>query len=81
MKNECSTLGIGWGTYTASSQWNPIMGSGFTGGASHQLWWAYWNGAACTASMSSFGGWSKYNLQQYVGDTTVCGVGIDKNCY
>jgi hypothetical protein len=81
MVSECKTLGIPWGTYSSSSQWNPIMGSGFTGGSGGPLWWASWTGTACTATMSSFGGWSSYNMQQYVGDTTFCSTSVDLDCY
>jgi len=81
MVSECNTLGIPWGTYSSASQWNPIMGSGFTGGASHALWWASWTNTACTAAFSSFGGWTKYTMQQYSGDTTLCSASIDKDCY
>eukprot|EP00456_Euglypha_rotunda_P063633 TRINITY_DN538_c0_g1_i2.p1 TRINITY_DN538_c0_g1~~TRINITY_DN538_c0_g1_i2.p1 ORF type:complete len:130 (+),score=11.43 TRINITY_DN538_c0_g1_i2:351-740(+) len=81
MVSECKSLGIPCGVYSSASQWNPIFGSGFTGGSSLPLWWADWNNEACTAGMSSFGGWTKYSMQQYVGDTTLCSFSIDRDCY
>jgi len=80
MASECNTLGIPWGTYTSSSQWNPIMGSSFTGGSAHQLWWAHWVSSPCTGTFSSFGGWNKYYMEQWAGDVTLCSTSVDKNC-
>jgi len=83
MVSECKALAIPCGVYSSASQWNPIFGSSFTGGASAglPLWWANWNSNACGAAFSPFGGWTKYTMQQYVGDTTACGMSIDKDCY
>jgi hypothetical protein len=63
--------------------WQTIFGS-FTACpsvASQQLWYAHYDGAATFSDFVSFGGWSKPNIKQFQGDTTLCGAGVDKNFY
>jgi hypothetical protein len=61
------------GVYTSASQWDPIMGSGFRGGGSHQLWYAHYDDNPSFSDFSPFGGWSKPSIKQYRGDASVCG--------
>jgi hypothetical protein len=49
--------------------------------ASQQLWYASYDGSASFSNFGGFGGWSKPNIKQYVGDTTLCGAGLDFNYY
>jgi hypothetical protein len=75
------SLGVKLGVYTSASQWNPIMGSGFTAGSAFPLWYAHYDNSASFADFRPFGGWSKPAIKQYYGDASICGVGIDKNWY
>jgi len=78
---QCRALGIPVGTYSSASQWNPIMGSGSSGGGV-QLWLADWTGSCnMIGANPGFGGWTKVGLQQYRGDTTLCGMSVDLDCY
>ena len=72
--------GVRLGVYTSASQWNPIMGS-YTGGSGFPLWYAHYDNSPSFNDFRSFGGWSKPAMKQYVGDTTVCGVGADLTWY
>lgn len=49
--------------------------------ASQQLWYAHYDNSASFSDFSPFGGWTKPAIKQYVGDTTLCGAGVDKNYY
>jgi len=81
MVAEAKALGIPVGVYSSASQWNPIFGSGFNGGGL-QLWLADWTGSCNKIGTApGFGGFSKVGVQQYVGDTTDCGMSIDRDCY
>jgi len=81
MVSEAKALGIPVGVYSSASQWNPIFGSSFNGGGL-QLWLADWTGSCNKIGTApGFGGFTKVGLQQYVGDTTSCGMSIDRDCY
>lgn len=69
--------------YGSAYMWQTIFGSrgGCTQAASQQLWYAHYDGSPSFSDFSSFGGWSKPAIKQYVGDTTLCGAGVDKNYY
>lgn len=69
--------------YATAYMWQTIMGSrgGCTQAASAQLWYAHYDGSASFSDFGSFGGWTKPNIKQFVGDTTLCGAGVDKNFY
>jgi len=77
----CSNTGSVCGVYTSSSQWDPIMGSSYTGGSSKPLWYPHYDNSASFSDFVPFGGWTKPAMKQYEGDVTVCGVGIDKDYY
>jgi hypothetical protein len=69
--------------YASRYMWQTIFGS-FTACpsvASQQLWYAHYDGSASFSDFASFGGWSKPNIKQFQGDTTLCGAGVDKNFY
>ena len=36
------SAGVSAGIYTSESQWQPIFGSGYNGGASYPLWYAHY---------------------------------------
>lgn len=67
------------GVYTSLSQWGPIMGSNYTGGAQYPLWYARYNNQMNFGDFRPFGGWTRPYIKQYVGDVKVCGVDVDKN--
>lgn len=81
MVSEGRSLGLNMGVYTSASQWDPIMGSGYTGGSSLPLWYAHYDNNPSFSDFSPFGGWTKPNMKQYAGDVTMCGVGVDKDWY
>lgn len=73
------------GIYASKYQWETIFGSAsacakFT---NLPLWYAHYDNSASFADYSkySFGGWTKPAMKQYVGDTTLCGVGVDLSYY
>jgi hypothetical protein len=45
----------------------------------NKLWYAHYDGSAAFTDFSAFGGWTKPTMKQFAGDTTVCGVDLDKN--
>lgn len=69
------------GVYASESQWSAIMGSEYTGGSGHQLWYAHYDNQPSFSDFKAFGGWSKPSIKQYAGDKTMCGVGVDLNYY
>lgn len=82
--NRIKSHGKKVGVYASSYMWQTIMGSknACTGVASAaQLWYAHYDGSASFSDYTTIGGWSKPNIKQYQGDTTLCGAGVDKNFY
>jgi len=69
------------GVYTSASQWNPIMGSSYTGGASRPLWYAHYDDVASFSDFAPFGGWTSPAIKQYEGDVAVCSADIDQDWY
>lgn len=69
--------------YATAYMWQSIMGSrnACPSAASQQLWYAHYDNNPSFSDFSAFGGWSKPAIKQYVGDTTLCGAGVDKNFY
>lgn len=74
------------GIYSSYYEWQSVTGSaGSSSGAltSLPLWYAHYDGADNFNDWGSlaFGGWGGPNMKQYVGDTTVCGIDVDLDCY
>lgn len=69
------------GVYASEYQWSSIMGSGYTGGSRHQLWYAHYDNDPSFNDFRSFGGWTKPSIKQYEGDKSACGVGVDLDYY
>ena len=69
------------GIYASHSMWESIMGSASacTGLSSHPLWYAHYDKNPSFSDYSKFGGWTKPYMKQYIGDTTLCGAGVDYN--
>jgi len=74
------SAGISMGVYTSKSQWEPIMGN-WAGGSSLPLWYAHYDNNPSFSDFSPFGGWSRPSIKQYLGTSSVCGAGVDKNWY
>eukprot|EP01132_Coremiostelium_polycephalum_P007377 gene7377-9061_t len=74
-------LGLKMGVYSSLSQWNRIFGADFEGGSQFPLWYAHYDNQPNFNDFREFGGWTKPALKQYLGDVTVCGIGLDKNWY
>lgn len=71
------------GIYSSYYMWEDIMGSAgaCTGVSSADLWYAHYDNSASLSDYNKFGGWSKPNIKQYKGDTTLCGAGVDLSFY
>eukprot|EP01035_Chromulina_nebulosa_P017909 gene17909-23529_t len=66
--------------YSSSSQWSSIFGStSYSYGSSLSLWYAHYDSLAAFSDFSAFGGWTSPHAKQYIGDATLCSVGVDKN--
>ena len=75
-----STAGVRCGVYSSASQWSAIFGStSYAYGSTLQLWYAHYDNSASFSDFSSFGGWTKPWAKQYIGNASVCGMGIDVN--
>ena len=71
------------GIYSNYYMWESIMGgAGQCAGLGNvPLWYAHYDGLASFSDFRSFGGWTKPNMKQYIGDTTLCGAGVDLSFY
>lgn len=69
------------GIYSSKYQWNSIFGTNFSIGSNYPMWYAHYDGDATCRSFSPFGGWNKPTMKQYIGDTVMCGGGIDISSY
>ncbi|KAH3744948.1 glycoside hydrolase family 25 protein [Pelomyxa schiedti] len=81
--SQAKAVGWSFGVYTNVNQWEPIMGSSYTGGSAYQLWWCYWDDTwdPCRTNFKAFNGWTSCAIKQYEGDTSFCSMSVDKNCY
>jgi hypothetical protein len=81
MLKTSSNLGLRClGIYTGNSQWSPIMG-GSTQFSKLPLWYAHYDNNPSFSDFKAFGGWTKPNIKQYVGTTTLCSASVDKSWY
>ena len=80
MAETATSLGVSVGIYSNYNNWQTIVGANWDGVSQYPLWWARYNGALdLTTGWTAFGGWSAPTIHQYSGDTTQCGLDIDKN--
>jgi GH25 family lysozyme M1 (1,4-beta-N-acetylmuramidase) len=82
----CQQQGLNVGIYSSYGSWGNVMGSaGASSGVLTRLplWYAHYDNTANFGDWAglSFGGWGKPNMKQYVGDTGLCGVNVDLDCY
>ena len=71
------------GIYSSYYMWESIMGGAqaCSGFGAVPLWYAHYDNYASFSDFQSFGGWTKPNIKQYKGDTTLCSAGVDMNFY
>ena len=69
-----------WGVYTNKNGWESIMGA-WTPSLSCQLWHAYWDNKDSLAGFTPFDGWKSRAMKQYKGDTKLCSMDVDLDCY
>jgi len=75
-----ATAGVRCGVYSSYYQWESIFGStSYAYGSNLPLWYSHYDNYASFSDFSTFGNWSKPWAKQYIGDATVCGLGIDVN--
>lgn len=69
--------------YASAYMWQTIFGSrsACPQVASQQLWYAHYDGSASFADFSPFGGWTRPNIKQFSGTSSLCGAGVDKDFY
>jgi len=81
--SACSSNGVTCGVYTSEYEWETVMGSrgSCTQASSANLWYAHYDNNPSFSDYRQIGGWSSPNIKQYVGDTTACGLGVDKDVY
>lgn len=69
------------GVYASESEWSSIMGSYYTGGSDHQLWYPHYDRKPSFSDFKPFGGWPQPRIKQYAGDVSLCGTDVDRNFY
>ena len=78
MVRAAQAQGVKIGVYASKSGWDPIMGTS-TAGSQFPLWYAHYDGVAAFSDFTPFGGWTRPYMKQFLGDVTLCGVGVDEN--
>jgi hypothetical protein len=56
-------------------------GGGSTALSSFPLWYPHYDNNPSYSDWSPFGGWTKPNIKQYMGTTSVCSASVDLNYY
>ena len=71
------------GIYSSMYQWEESLGSNYAcpEAAKVPIWYAHYDNRQTFSDFSSFGGWSYPDIKQYVGDTSLCSVGVDLDYY
>ena len=83
MVDEGKKLGISAGVYTNWNSWGSIMGRSYNYAHSQGLpnWYAHYDNDKTFSDYQSFGGWTKPNMKQYIGNARSCNAGVDYNWY
>ena len=73
--------GKGVGIYSSTFMWTSIFGnkSACPSVADSPIWYAHYDKSPSFSDFTSFGGWTKPAIKQFEGDTTVCGLDVDRN--
>ena len=71
------------GIYSSIHMWTEIMGAAANCNehGSAPLWYAHYDDNPSFSDFTPFGGWTKPNIKQYHGTTTLCGGGVDLSWY
>lgn len=79
--NRIKSHGKKVGIYSSTYMWTSIFGSKAACPAvgAFDLWYAHYDNVMSFSDFSAFGGWTKPAMKQFAGDTTVCGLDVDKN--
>ena len=82
MVNEAAALNITLGMYTSKNSWTAITGNSDKF-SSIPLWYPHYENTPnpSFSDFVPFGGWSKPNVKQYKGTTSLCGASVDENWY
>ena len=75
--DRCGTMPRG--IYTSASKWQEIMGD--SAAFSGEPLWDAWFGHEQIGDFAVYGGWSRCEMRQYQGTTTLEGVNVDLNVY
>ena len=83
MVEEGKRLGVSAGIYANWNSWSEIVGRDWSYPSSQGLpvWYPHYDDSASFSDFQAFGGWSKPNIKQYLGDKTSCSAGVDYNYY
>lgn len=79
--NRVKSHGKNVGIYSSTYMWSSIFGAktACPSVASYALWYAHYDNSPSFSDFAAFGGWTKPAMKQFAGDTTVCGLDVDKN--
>jgi len=83
MIDEGLNLGIRAGIYAGYYSWDEIVGLDWTYPSDKglPLWYAHYDNDKSFDDFKAYGGWTKPNMKQYIGDHTSCGVDVDYDWY
>ena len=81
LANTLAGHGAKIGIYSSYYNWEAIVGLSWTGMSKYPLWYAHYDDNPSFSDFVAFGGWTKPNIKQYNGSSTVCGVGVDLDWY
>ena len=83
MIDEGKRLGISAGVYANWNSWGSIVGRSYNYAHSLGLpnWYPHYDNKKTFSDYESFGGWTKPNMKQYIGNAQSCGAGVDYNYY
>ncbi|KAG0165722.1 hypothetical protein DFQ28_008132 [Apophysomyces sp. BC1034] len=81
-KNKLNGSGWKWGVYSSLYQWQTVTGDrNWVLDSSVPIWYSHYDEQLTFSDFSSFGGWTRPTIKQYVGDGKFCGTSFDKNFY
>jgi GH25 family lysozyme M1 (1,4-beta-N-acetylmuramidase) len=80
--NAIKAKGKKVGMYASRYMWGTIFGSYDACGQASvgiPLWYAHYDNNPSFADFTAFAGWKTPNIKQYLGTSTLCGAGVDRN--
>lgn len=81
--NQIVKRGKSPGIYASGYMWKQILGSvtACQKFSQYPIWYPHYDKVASFSDFTEFGGWTKPNMKQYQGTTTICNTGVDFNWY